>query len=180
MSRIGKKPIVIPQGVTVNIDGNTVRVKGPKGELVRELPRAMTVVEENGALVVKRPSDEIKDRALHGLTRSLLANMVTGVTTGYSKTLELVGVGYRAQKQGRKVQISIGYSHPVEYEPPADIELEVPSPNKVVVKGADKEKVGAVAAEIRKIRGPEPYKGKGIRYENEHIHRKAGKAGAKR
>lgn len=180
MSRIGKMPIKIPQGVTVAIDGNTVRVKGPKGELVRELPRAMTVVEENGTLIVKRPSDDIKDRALHGLTRSLLNNMVTGVTAGYSKSLELVGVGYRAQKQGRKVQITIGYSHPVEYEPPADIELEVPAPTKIIVKGADKEKVGAVAAEIRKIRGPEPYKGKGIKYENEHIRRKAGKAGAKR
>ncbi|MDI6709832.1 MAG: 50S ribosomal protein L6 [Thermoanaerobacterales bacterium] len=180
MSRIGKLPIKIPQGVSVAIDGNTVRVKGPKGELVRELPRAMTVVEEDGALIVKRPSDEIKDRALHGLTRSLLNNMVVGVTTGYAKALELVGVGYRAQKQGRKVQITIGYSHPVEYEPPADIELEVLAPTRIVVRGADKEKVGAVAAEIRKIRGPEPYKGKGIRHENEHIHRKAGKAGAKR
>lgn len=180
MSRIGKMPIKVPQGVDVSIDGNTVKVKGPKGELVRELPRAMAVQAQDGQLIVTRPSDELKDRALHGLTRTLLANMIEGVTNGFTKTLELMGVGYRAQKQGRKVQVTVGYSHPVEYEPPTDIELEVPSANKIIVKGADKEKVGSVAADIREIRGPEPYKGKGIKYENEYVRRKAGKAGAKR
>ncbi|MEW6725593.1 50S ribosomal protein L6 [Desulforudis sp. 1088] len=180
MSRIGKKPINIPQGVSVEISGNTVRVKGPKGELTREFPPRMQIALVDGQLVVNRPSDEDEDRAQHGLTRALLAGMVEGAANGFSKTLELVGVGYRAQKQGQNVVISIGYSHPVEFAPPPGIELEVPAPTKIVVKGADREQVGMVAANIRKIRAPEPYKGKGIKYEGERIRRKAGKAGAKR
>ncbi|RKO65915.1 50S ribosomal protein L6 [Desulfofundulus salinus] len=180
MSRIGKKPIALPQGVDVQIEGNTVRIKGPKGQLEREFHRDMRIrLDEEGRLVVERPSDEKLHRSLHGLTRTLLYNMVEGVTRGFSKTLELVGVGYRATKQGNKLVLSVGYSHPVEIVPPPGLEIEVPAPTKIVVKGTDKEKVGALAAVIRGVREPEPYKGKGIKYENEQIRRKAGKAGGK-
>ncbi|MBO8129564.1 MAG: 50S ribosomal protein L6 [Peptococcaceae bacterium] len=180
MSRIGRSPISIPQGVDVAIDGNTVKVKGPKGELSKELPRDIKLILEDGRLVLERPNDEAKYRALHGLTRSLVANMVEGVSKGYQKVLELVGVGYRAAMQGNKLVLSLGYSHPIEYEPPAGIQIEVPTATQVVVKGADKELVGAVASEIRQFRPPEPYKGKGIRYQGEYIRRKAGKAAAKK
>jgi large subunit ribosomal protein L6 len=180
VSRIGRKPIALPQGVEVQIDGNTVRVRGPKGQLEREFHRDMRIrLDEEGRLVVERPSDEKLHRSLHGLTRTLLANMVEGVTKGFAKNLELVGVGYRATKQGNKLVLSVGYSHPVEIVPPPGLEIEVPAPNKIVVKGMDKEKVGALAAVIRSVREPEPYKGKGIKYENEQIRRKAGKAGGK-
>ena len=179
MSRIGRMPIPVPSGVTIKIDGSVVSVKGPKGELSREIPKAITVEEKDGVLHVTRPSDEKEHRALHGLSRTLVANMVTGVSEGFTKTLEINGVGYRAAKQGNKLALTLGFSHPVEMEAPAGITIEVPAPNKIVVSGADKEVVGAVAADIRKWRKPEPYKGKGIRYEGEVVRRKAGKAGAK-
>mgnify|MGYP001255158779 CR=1 FL=1 len=179
MSRIGKKPIVIPNGVEVTIDGNTVTVKGPKGTLTRQIHPDMTVKVEENVLMVERPSDDRIHRALHGTTRSIIANMVEGVSNGYSKTLELVGVGYRVQKKGKTVVLNVGYSHPVEVEEPEGIELEVPSATRIVVKGIDKEKVGAVAANIRAIREPEPYKGKGIKYSDERIRRKEGKTGKK-
>lgn len=179
MSRIGKQPIALPTGVTVTVEGNLVKVKGPKGQLERQVHPDMIIEQEEGRLLVKRPSDSNLHRSLHGLTRTLINNMVVGVTKGYEKGLELVGVGYRAQKQGSKVVISIGYSHPVEVEPPAGIELDVPAPTKIIVKGMDKEQVGAIAANIRSIREPEPYKGKGIKYEGEKIRRKAGKTGGK-
>ncbi|BCU80406.1 50S ribosomal protein L6 [Polycladomyces abyssicola] len=177
MSRIGKKPIDIPNGVEVTINGSHVVVKGPKGTLERTFHPDMTIKLENNQLVVERPSDERHHRALHGTTRSLLANMIEGVTKGFSKTLELVGVGYRAQKKGNTVVISVGYSHPVEVEQREGIELEVPAQNQIVVKGIDKQLVGAVAANIRAIREPEPYKGKGIKYIDERIRRKEGKTG---
>ncbi|CCO07813.1 50S ribosomal protein L6 [Desulforamulus hydrothermalis] len=179
MSRIGKKPIPVPQGVDVQIDGNVVRVKGPIGQLEREFHRDMIIKLEEGNLVVERPSDAKNHRSLHGLTRTLLSNMVEGVTKGFQRNLELVGVGYRAAKQGNKLVLTIGYSHPVEIEPPAGIEIEVPAPTKISVKGADKQAVGQLAANIRAVREPEPYKGKGIKYEGEVIRRKAGKAGGK-
>lgn len=179
MSRIGKKPISLPKGVEVKRDGNTVSVKGPKGALTQDIPEEITFVQEDEQLLVKRPSDDKKHRALHGLSRALIANMVEGVTNGYEKKLELVGVGYRAQLQGKKLVISIGFSHPVEVDPPEGIEFEVPAVTKITVKGIDKQLVGNTAAHIRAIRKPEPYKGKGIKYENEVIRRKAGKAGAK-
>jgi large subunit ribosomal protein L6 len=179
MSRIGKQPIPVPPGVDVNIDGQTVRVKGPNGQLERELHRDMIIKHEEGQLVVERPSDNKMHRSLHGLTRTLINNMVVGVTAGFQKNLELVGVGYRASKQGNKLVLAVGYSHPVEIEPDADLEIEVPVPTKISIKGADKEKVGALAAKVRAVREPEPYKGKGIKYEGEKIKRKAGKAGAK-
>ena len=179
MSRIGKQPIPVPPGVDVKIDGFTVRVKGPKGQLQRELHRDMIIKLEEGQLVVQRPSDNKMHRSLHGLTRTLLSNMVVGVTAGFQKNLELVGVGYRASKQGNKLVLAVGYSHPVEIEPDADLEIEVPVPTKISIKGADKEKVGALAAKVRAVREPEPYKGKGIKYEGEKIKRKAGKAGTK-
>ncbi|MCL6612214.1 MAG: 50S ribosomal protein L6 [Peptococcaceae bacterium] len=179
MSRIGKKPIPLPQGVDITIDGTAVRVKGPKGTLEREFHRNIAIRVEDGKVLVERSSDNPADRSLHGLSRTLLNNMVTGVTTGFQKSLELVGVGYRASKQGKKLVLSVGYSHPVEIEPPEGIDIEVPAPNKVIVKGVDKEKVGALAANIREVREPEPYKGKGIKYEGERIRRKAGKAGGK-
>lgn len=179
MSRIGRKPIPLPQGVEVSIEGNRVAVKGPLGTLEREFPDGVTIEKQEGVLVVHRRSDEPRDKALHGLSRTLLNNMVIGVTQGFSKALEIVGVGYRAAKQGRKLTLTVGYSHPVEIEPPPGIEIEVPAPTKIVVKGTDKEKVGQVAAFIRSVRKPEPYKGKGIRYEGEVIRRKAGKAGGK-
>lgn len=180
MSRIGRKPISLPAGVEVKVDGNVVAVKGPKGELTQAIPAEISVVLEDGVLRVERPSDDKKHRALHGLSRALLANMVTGVTAGFEKKMEMVGVGYRAQMQGKKLVINIGFSHPVEVEAPAGIEFEVPAPTKITVKGIDKQLVGNTAAHIRAIREPEPYKGKGIKYENEVVRRKAGKAGGKK
>lgn len=177
MSRVGKKPITIPNGVEVTIDGNTVTVKGPKGTLTRQIHPDMTVKKEDNVIKVERPSDERLHRALHGTTRSIIANMVEGVSNGFSKTLELVGVGYRAQKKGKTVVLSVGYSHPVEVQETEGIQLEVPSATQIVVKGIDKEKVGEVAANIRAIRKPEPYKGKGIKYSDERIRRKEGKTG---
>lgn len=177
MSRIGRKPVVIPQGVQVEVTDGLVKVKGPKGELTQEIMTDMKVSVADGQLKVERPSDDKEHRALHGLTRSLIANMVKGVTEGFSKGLDIKGVGYRAAKQGNKVVLTIGYSHPVEIEPMTGIEFDVPAPNKIVVKGIDKQIVGQMAAEIRAVREPEPYKGKGIMYENEVIRRKAGKAG---
>jgi len=179
MSRIGRMPIEIPAGVTVNYDNNVMTVKGPKGELTRELHQDMIVTVEENTITVARPSDNKEHRSLHGLTRALVANMVTGVHESFSKTLEINGVGYRAAKQGNKLVLTLGFSHPVEMEAPAGITIDVPAPNKIIVSGADKEVVGAVAADIRKWRKPEPYKGKGIRYEGEYVRRKAGKAGAK-
>ncbi|APC09643.1 50S ribosomal protein L6 [Neomoorella thermoacetica] len=179
MSRIGKKPVKIPAGVEVNIEGNTVTVKGPKGKLTRQFPAEITISQEGEELQVSRPSDAKPHRALHGLSRALLQNMVDGVTRGFEKGLELVGVGYRAAKQGNKLVLSVGYSHPVEMVPGEGLEIEVPAPNKVIVKGIDKEAVGALAAKIRDVRPPEPYKGKGIKYEGEYIRRKVGKTGAK-
>lgn len=180
MSRIGKLPITIPAGVEVKIDGNSVSVKGPKGQLSRMMHKDMNLAIEDGKIIVTRPSDEKEHKALHGLTRALIANMVTGVTAGYEKTLELVGVGYRAAKQGNKLVLTVGYSHPVEFEPEAELQIEVPAPNKVIVKGTDKEKVGLLAANIRAVREPEPYKGKGIKYSDEVVRRKVGKAGGKK
>ena len=180
MSRIGRLPIAVPAGVTVEIaENNKVTVKGPKGTLERELPVEMTIEQKDGQIIVSRPNDLKKMKSLHGLTRTLVANMVTGVTKGYEKVLEINGVGYRAAKQGNKLALTLGFSHPVEMEAPAGITIDVPAPNKIVVSGADKEVVGAVAADIRKWRKPEPYKGKGIRYEGDVVRRKAGKAGAK-
>lgn len=179
MSRIGKMPITVPAGVTVTIENNFVTVKGPKGELSRQINKNVKLTLDNGVLTVERPSDEKEDRAMHGLSRTLINNMIIGVTQGFSKTLEINGVGYRAAKQGQNINFTLGFSHPVVKEPPAGITFEVPAPNKIVVSGADKEVVGAVAAEIRTLRPPEPYKGKGIRYEGEFVRRKIGKAGAK-
>ncbi|MBP2655347.1 MAG: Ribosomal protein subgroup [Firmicutes bacterium] len=179
MSRIGRMPIAVPAGVTVDIDGNVVSVKGPKGELSRTIPKDMLVQVEDSKVVVTRPTDEKEHRAMHGLTRTLIANMVTGVSQGFTKTLEIAGVGYRAAKAGNKVNLTLGFSHPVEVEPPKGLTLDVPAPNKIVVSGIDKEAVGAMAAKIRSYREPEPYKGKGIKYEGETIRRKVGKAGGK-
>ncbi|HHW60699.1 MAG TPA: 50S ribosomal protein L6 [Syntrophomonadaceae bacterium] len=179
MSRIGKKPISLPSGVEAKIEGNTVTIKGPKGTLTQQLPEEITLKQEDNQLVAERPSESKQHRALHGLTRALVANMVEGVTKGFEKKLELVGVGYRAQMQGNKLVINIGYSHPVEIDPPEGIEFEVPAPNKITVKGIDKQLVGNTTAHIRAVRKPEPYKGKGIRYEDEVVRRKAGKAGVK-
>lgn len=179
MSRIGKQPIPVPQGVQVELDGHVIRVKGPKGELQRTLHADMNVSVADGVITVTRPSDERTHRSLHGLTRTLIANMVEGVTNGFSKSLELVGTGYRASKQGNKLVMSLGYSHPVEFTPAPGLEIEVPSVTSVVVKGIDKEAVGALAANIRAAREPEPYLGKGIRYAGERVRRKAGKAGKK-
>lgn len=179
MSRIGKMPITVPAGVTVTIEDNHVTVKGPKGELSRQINKNMKLTLDNGVITVERPNDEKENRSLHGLSRTLINNMIIGVTQGFSKTLEINGVGYRAAKQGQNINFTLGFSHPVVKEPPAGITFEVPAPNKIVVSGANKEVVGAVAAEIRTLRPPEPYKGKGIRYEGEHVRRKIGKAGAK-
>lgn len=179
MSRIGKMPITVPAGVTVTIEDNHVTVKGPKGELTRQINKNMKLTMDNGVITVERPDDEKESRSLHGLSRTLINNMILGVTQGFSKTLEINGVGYRAAKQGQNINFTLGFSHPVVKEPPAGITFEVPAPNKIVVSGADKEVVGAVAADIRTLRPPEPYKGKGIRYEGEHVRRKIGKAGAK-
>lgn len=180
MSRIGRKPITIPAGVEIKMDGNVVTVKGPKGTLSKEIHRDMQLEIEGNELLVKRPTDNKLHRSLHGLSRTLLNNMVTGVTAGFTKGLELVGVGYRAAKQGNKLVLTVGYSHPVEMDPGEGLSVEVPAPNKVIVHGIDKEKVGALAANIRAVREPEPYKGKGIKYEGERIRRKVGKAGGKK
>ena len=178
MSRIGKLPIAIPAGVTVTDgDNNNVTVKGPKGELSRKFDKDMKIEVENNEVVITRPSDDKEHRAHHGLTRALLANMVHGVNAEFTKELEIVGVGYRAQLQGKKLILNVGYSNPVEVETPAGITFEVPTPNKIVVKGIDRQLVGQVAANIRKVRAPEPYKGKGIKYAYEHIRRKEGKSG---
>jgi len=179
MSRIGKLPIPVPKGVTVTVDGNVVSVKGPKGELSRKISTGLGVAQEDGHLVVSRPSDEGNYKALHGLTRTLIANMVEGVTKGYTKTLEITGVGYKAEVRPYGLQLSLGFSHQIEFRPPTGVKLTAPQPTVVVIDGADKEKVGQVAAEIRGLRPPEPYKGKGIRYQGEQIRRKAGKAGGK-
>jgi large subunit ribosomal protein L6 len=179
MSRIGKKPVPVPNGVTVTMNGSAITVKGPKGELSRKLHPDMQVKVEDGVVNVGRPSDEQNHRALHGLTRSLIANMVEGVTQGYKKQLEITGVGYKAEVKPFGLQLALGYSHPIEYRPPAGIKITAPQPTAVVIEGADKEKVGQVAAEIRSLRKPEPYKGKGVKYQGEQIRRKAGKAGGK-
>ncbi|WP_017754849.1 50S ribosomal protein L6 [Calidifontibacillus oryziterrae] len=179
MSRIGKKIIEVPQGVTFTNNNNVVTVKGPKGELTRAFHPDMTIKMEDNNLTVARPSDNKEHRSLHGTTRSLLANMVEGVTKGYERGLELIGVGYRASKSGSKLVLNVGYSHPVEIEPEKGVEIEVPANTKIIVKGIDKERVGAVAANIRDVRPPEPYKGKGIRYEGEYVRRKEGKTAKK-
>jgi large subunit ribosomal protein L6 len=179
MSRIGRKPVPVPNGVTVTVNGPAITVKGPKGELSRKLHPDMQVKVENGTVTVNRPSDQDQHRALHGLTRSLIANMVEGVTQGYKKQLEITGVGYKAEVKPFGLQLALGYSHPVEYRAPAGIKLTAPQPTAVVIEGADKEKVGQVAAEIRALRKPEPYKGKGVKYQGEQVRRKAGKAGGK-
>ncbi|KZO00555.1 50S ribosomal protein L6 [Pseudobacillus badius] len=177
MSRVGKKPIELPEGVTVTNDNNTVTVKGPKGELVRTFNKDMKIEIEGNVITVVRPSESKEHRTIHGTTRALLSNMVEGVSKGFEKSLELIGVGYRAQKQGNKLVLNVGYSHPVEMEPEDGLEVEVPSNTKVIVKGISKERVGAFAANVRATRPPEPYKGKGIRYEGEHVRRKEGKTG---
>jgi large subunit ribosomal protein L6 len=177
MSRIGKLAIPIPTGVSVDIDGSHVAVSGPKGKLERDLSPELRIVKDDGVLRVERPNDEKRSRELHGLTRTLLANMVTGVTEGFKKSLEITGVGYRAQLVGRKLQLNLGYSHPIEIDPPAGISFEVETPIKLAVVGIDKELVGHIAARVRSTRKPEPYKGKGVRYAGEQIRRKAGKAG---
>jgi large subunit ribosomal protein L6 len=179
MSRIGKRPIEVPGNVTVTIDGSRVKVKGPKGELERVLHPDMAVALDNGTVTVTRPSDEPRHKALHGLSRTLVANMVEGVTKGYVKQLEITGVGYKAELKPYGLLMSLGYSHTIEVKAPAGVKLSAPQPTQVVVEGADKEVVGRVAAEIRKLRKPEPYKGKGVRYAGEVIRRKAGKAGGK-
>lgn len=175
MSRVGLKTLEIPNDVELKFDGNTVTVKGPKGELTRTFHEDMVIKVEDNVLSVERPSENKEHRSLHGTTRSLIGNMVEGVTKGFEKSLEIQGVGYRAQMQGKKLVVNAGYSHPVEIEPMDGIDIETPSNTKIVVKGIDKEKVGAVAANIRAIRTPEPYKGKGIRYEGEYVRRKEGK-----
>src|SRR4051794_980948 len=175
MSRIGRKPIPVPAGVTVSIEPELVRVNGPKGELSERIHRDITVEQNEGELVVSRPTDRGEHRALHGLTRSLVANMVVGVTDGYTKTLEIQGVGYRAALKGSDLELALGYSHPVAIKAPEGIEFEVPQPTRVIVKGISKQAVGEIAANIRKQRPPEPYKGKGIRYEGEYVARKVGK-----
>ena len=175
MSRIGRKPIAVPEAVTVEVAPGRVAVKGPKGELQQALDADMKVAQENGTVTVSRPTDRGEHRALHGLTRSLIANMVEGVVDGFEKRLEIQGVGYRAALKGRSLELALGYSHPVSVEPPEGIEFEVPQPTEVIVRGIDKQLVGQVAADIRKRRPPEPYKGKGIRYRDEHVARKVGK-----
>ena len=181
MSRIGKMPVAVPAGVTVTLgEGNLVTVKGPKGALTQQLHPAMTIAQEGSELHVTRPNDEKENRALHGLTRALLHNMVVGVTEGYKKELDINGVGYRAAKEGKKLVLTIGYSHPVEVEEIDGITIDVPNPNHLVVSGCDKQKVGQFAAEVREKRPPEPYKGKGIKYTDEVIRRKVGKTGVKK
>ncbi len=177
MSRIGKKPIAVPAGVEVKLDGNTVTVKGPKGTLTQVVHPNMTVKVEGEEVLVTRPNDEKQNRALHGLTRSLIANMVTGVTEGFKKELEVNGVGYRVAKQGKTLVMNLGFSHQVKMDEIDGITIDVPGPNQIVISGPDKQKVGQFAAEVREKRPPEPYKGKGIKYADEHIRRKEGKAG---
>lgn len=178
MSRIGKSPIAVPSGVEITLDARRLTVKGPKGSLERELPGTITVRQEGEQLLVERPDDERDTRAMHGLVRSLVNNMVVGVTDGFAKELEIVGVGFRATAKGNNgLDLALGFSHPVTVDAPEGVTFEVPSPNRISVKGTDKEAVGQVAADIRKLRKPEPYKGKGIRYVGEHIVRKAGKSG---
>jgi len=177
MSRVGANPIALPKGVAVKIDGSQISVKGPKGELSRAFQSEITFKQENDQIIVSRPSDQTRHKAMHGLSRTLLANMVIGVTEGFSKTLEMHGVGYRAQMQGKDLEVSVGYSHPVKVLATAGVEFEVDGTSKIIIKGSDKQAVGQVAADVRKIRPPEPYKGKGIRYEGEYVRRKAGKAG---
>ena len=179
MSRIGKRPIPVPAGVNVAIDGSNVTAKGPKGELARTLHPDIQVVMENGEILVKRPSDEERHKALHGLSRTLVANMVEGVNTGFQKTLEISGVGYKAELKPYGVLLSLGFSHTIEYKTPAGVNIKTPNPTTVIVDGASKELVGQVAAEIRSFRKPEPYKGKGVKYQGEVVRRKAGKAGGK-
>ena len=179
MSRIGRKPVTVPKGVTVSQDGSNITVKGPKGSLTRSLPAEMKVSVADNEVTVERPSDEPKHRALHGLTRSLVNNMVEGVTAGFRKQLEIIGVGYKAETRPYGLQLALGYSHPIEYRAPEGIKLTATSPTAVTIEGANKEIVGQVAAEIRSLRPPEPYKGKGIKYVGETIRRKAGKAGGK-
>jgi len=178
MSRIGKRPIPVPFGVDVALDGQHVTVRGPKGELNHTVPETLTISKaDDGTIEVARPDDESESKALHGLTRTLVSNMVTGVTDGYEKKLEIVGVGYRVTAKGQNLEFAVGYSQPVLFEAPAGVSFAVESPTKFAVQGIDKQQVGEVAANIRKIRKPEPYKGKGIRYEGEHVRRKVGKAG---
>lgn len=177
MSRIGKHPITVPSGVTVNIDGSTVTVKGPKGELTRSFQPMITIEQDGDQIIVSRPDDSREAKSFHGLTRTLLANMVEGCEKGFSKKLQLVGVGYRAALKGKDLEMQLGYSHPVLVEAPENITFEVPSATEIIVSGPSKEEVGQVAANIRKWRKPEPYKGKGIRYEGEYVRRKLGKAG---
>ena len=177
MSRIGKNPIAVPAGVEVKVDGSTVTVKGPKGTLSKEFKPAMKITVDGAVVTVERPNDEASNRSLHGLTRTLINNMIIGVTDGYQKVLEINGVGYRCQKQGKDVNLNVGFSHPTIISDTEDCTLEVPQPNQIIVKGIDKQKVGQYAAEIRSIRPPEPYKGKGIKYIDEVIRRKEGKAG---
>lgn len=179
MSRIGKKPVAVPAGVEVKIDGQKVTVKGPKGTLTREFVKDMKITLADGEITVERPNDEIENRALHGLTRALIHNMVVGVTEGFEKKLEIKGVGYNAKMQGKDLHLNLGFSHPVVVTPPEGVTISTPSSVLITVSGADKEKVGDCAAEIRSWREPEPYKGKGIRYAGEHVRRKAGKTGAK-
>jgi large subunit ribosomal protein L6 len=176
MSRIGRQPIEVPSGVDVRVEGSVVTVRGPRGELSQRVHPEMRIVEEDGSVRVERPSDEGFHRSLHGLTRSLIANMVEGVTKGYEKRLQIVGVGYRASMKGKALELSVGYSHPVTIPAIEGIEFEVPTPTSLIIRGSDKQLVGEVAANVRKVRKPEPYKGKGIRYENEHVRKKAGKA----
>lgn len=180
MSRIGRKPITVPNGVNVSLDNTVLTVKGPKGSLTRELHKDMKVTVDSNVLTVERPSDNKLHRSLHGTTRSVINNMISGVTDGFFKNLDLVGVGYRASKSGNKLVLNVGYSHPVEIVPEDGIEFEVPTNTKIIVRGIDKERVGATAAKVRSVREPEPYKGKGIKYENERILRKEGKAGKKK
>ncbi len=175
MSRIGKRPIDIPDGVSVDLAPGRVTVRGPNGELSQQVPQRMRIQQEDGTIVVQRPTERGPDRALHGLTRTLIANMVEGVTRGFEKKLEVHGVGYRAALRGSALELNVGFSHPVVKEAPPGITLEVPAPTQIVVRGADKQQVGQVAADIRRVRPPEPYKGKGIRYDGEHVRRKVGK-----
>jgi large subunit ribosomal protein L6 len=175
MSRIGKKPIPVPDGVSVDVKPGHVTVKGPKGQLAQDISAEMKISQDDGVLTVERPTDRGEHRALHGLTRSLIANMVEGVTDGYEKRLEIQGVGYRARLQGKSLELALGYSHPVSLTAPEGIEFEVPQPTQVIVRGIDKQLVGEIAARVRKARPPEPYKGKGVRYAGEHVARKVGK-----
>ena len=178
MSRIGRKPIPVPKGLKVTLDGNIFNVSGPKGNLKAEVDKSISVVLENNEILLKRSSDEKKFKALHGLWRALLANMITGVTDGYRKKLEIVGVGYKAEVKGKGIQLALGYSHPILFVPPAGVKLEVPIPTNILITGIDKQLVGQVAAKLRSFRPPEPYKGKGVKYEGEYIRRKAGKTAA--